>query len=428
MDDSVVISDEQPAEYRLTIRIAFVLAAFSFVRSSAIADISAPAITSFTHTGQTNSFVLPPYPAAQTYTIHGGTNVNSLAPDNSFFLAARTNFSTNGSVVLTNVIYEWRTTNAASPSAFYQAQITPMSSNALLSAIVLNRLAYGPTPNDLAWTATNGPDAYISNQAAPWNLTENVGTSHTNVAFIQSKLVEATNFVYTTNANIADLRAWHVLRAVGAQRQLLEILLQFFENHFVTQWSKSENYFGNFYSDGNIEDRLAAQLEYLENENWRNALLNSQCTFYDLLKISAESPAMIIYLDTVGSRGDGKNIANENYARELMELFTMGVDNGYDQNDITTESRIWTGWRIEKVDFTNAFNPFALKTSVIIPGSTNTSITTYLESLRRLGFQLSAEVSQLLQQTHLPWQDRAPAFRTAMDHKDLRHKFHSWPV
>jgi uncharacterized protein (DUF1800 family) len=97
----------------------------------------------------------------------------------------------------------------------------------------------------------------------------------------------------------------------------------------------------------------------LENQKWRAALLNPQCTFYDLLKISAESPAMIIYLDTATSKGNGGNIANENYARELMELFTMGVDNGYDQADITTQSRIWTGWSLEKVAANDAFNPFA---------------------------------------------------------------------
>ena len=51
-----------------------------------------------------------------------------------------------------------------------------------------------------------------------------------------------------------------------------------------------------------LDRRLATQLEFLENDKWRNALLNPQCTFYDLLKISAESPAMIIYLDTAGSK------------------------------------------------------------------------------------------------------------------------------
>src|SRR6185503_114089 len=96
-----------------------------------------------------------------------------------------------------------------------------------------------------------------------------------------------------------------------------------------------------------------------EMSRWRQALLNPNCTFYDLLKVHIESPAEIIYLDTVESRGDGVNIANENYARELFELFAMGVDNGYEQNDIVAMSRAWTGWTVNIVDRENMNNPFA---------------------------------------------------------------------
>jgi uncharacterized protein (DUF1800 family) len=171
-------------------------------------------------------------------------------------------------------------------------------------------------------------------------------------------------------ASIDELRAWHVLHAVQAKRQLLEVMDQFLENHFVTQYSKSRDYFDQYY-DGAILGELATQLEFKENQRWRQALLNPHCTFYDLLRISAESPAMIIYLDTVNSRGDGGRIANENYARELLELFTFGVDNGYDQNDITIMSRAWTGWSVNILDYSNEFNPFAARTTNVLPGVTN---------------------------------------------------------
>lgn len=172
-------------------------------------------------------------------------------------------------------------------------------------------------------------------------------------------------------ADIDGLRAWHVLHAVQSRRQLLEVLDQFLENHFVTEYSKSRDYFDTYYDDFTLMGQLATQLEYKENQRWRQALRNPQCTFYDLLRISAESPAMIIYLDTVNSKGNGSNIANENYARELLELFTFGVDNGYDQNDITVMSRAWTGWSVNIVDPTNEFNPFALRTTRLLPGVTN---------------------------------------------------------
>jgi uncharacterized protein (DUF1800 family) len=323
-----------------------------------------------------------PYPSAQGYTFLSASNLAfPLLPDANFLLVPYnvvTNYITNGLAVRTNVeaLYEWRKTNAPPPQ-FVRLQVTPLSSNALLTAIVLNRLAYGPTPDELerVWTATNaiGPQGFIDEQLAPETLTETID-SFPAISNIAVKFVEATTPISTnnvsTNASIADLRAWHVMRGVGAKRQLLEILLQFLENHFVTQYSKSVTYFDSFGLDGTTETRVAAQFEYLENERWRNALLNPTCTFYDLLRISAESPAMIIYLDTVLSKGNGSNVANENYARELMELFTMGVNNGYDQNDITVLSRCWTGWSVQKLAVADAFNPQA----PVLAGSVNTNV------------------------------------------------------
>jgi uncharacterized protein (DUF1800 family) len=182
------------------------------------------------------------------------------------------------------------------------------------------------------------------------------GATESNGIYSPLGLSAATKLEYA-GATLSDLAAWHAIHAVESKKQLLEVLLQFLENHFVTQETKSRDYFDGIY-DGE-EDLYAANLEYREIQRWRQALLNPQVTFHDLLKISAESPAMIIYLDTVNSRGDGTRIANENYARELLELFTFGVDNGYDQNDITVMSRAWTGWSVEIVDYTNEFNPFA---------------------------------------------------------------------
>lgn len=172
---------------------------------------------------------------------------------------------------------------------------------------------------------------------------------------------------------LEDLRAWHIVHAVQSKKQLLEVMLQFLENHFVTQHRKSREYLDRYYNDGSIMDALAARMEFVEIQRWRQALLNPECTFHDLLRISAESPAMIIYLDTVDSRGNSSNIANENYARELLELFTFGVDNGYDQNDITVTSRAWTGWGVRLVDRTNEFNPFAPQSTTRIPGASPTS-------------------------------------------------------
>jgi len=167
---------------------------------------------------------------------------------------------------------------------------------------------------------------------------------------------------------VSDYRAWFALHAVNSPRQLFEVLSQFWENHFVTQYGKTREYLNGFGYDGTMTDRHAADWEFREMLKWRNAMLNPQCTFQDLLRFSAESPAMIVYLDTVNSRGSGTLVANENYARELLELFCNGVDNGYDQNDIIRMSRAWTGWSVELVDVVNAGNPFAPASLTYVPG------------------------------------------------------------
>ena len=180
-------------------------------------------------------------------------------------------------------------------------------------------------------------------------------------------------------STLTTLRAWHLLHAVQSRRQLSEIIRQFLENHFVTQYTKSYEYLD---SSGGLPSEIAAseatRLEFKENIRWRDALLNPNCTFFDLLKVSAESPAMIIYLDTVNSRGDVNSttrtnrIANENYGRELCELFTFGVDNGYDQEDIVQISRAWTGWTVELLNTNQVNNPFASRSvQYINPGVTN---------------------------------------------------------
>lgn len=347
------------------------------VPASFAAEPPPPIITNFNSAGSQRNLRFAPYPGAQAYTLLSTTNLNvPFAPDLTFTQSAyflRT--YTNGPKVGTNYGFEWRSTNSA-PGAYYRVGVTPIASNDLLMATALNRLAYGPTPDELARVRSLGPQVFIDEQLAPWSLAETVTAAHTNFPRIEAKFAAATDFVQRTNASIHDLRAWHVLRAVGARRQLLEILLQFFENHFVTEYDKTYDWFDKYYDDSTLRNGLATQTEHRENNRWRAALLDPQCTFLDLLKISAESPAMIIYLDTAISRGDGKNVANENYARELLELFTFGVDNGYDQDDLTVMSRAWTGWRVDIVDLTNVFHPLAGVTTNTIPWSTNTSTTT----------------------------------------------------
>ncbi len=264
---------------------------------------------------------------------------------------------------------------------FYKTQITPLSSNAVQMATALNRLAYGPTPDEVerimgaGWITNHansggiGVDAWI-NQQFPnnWGSFPETATNDPAIIALESRF--ATNFTEYIRTNettgpgtggLNELRAWHILRGVKSKHQTLEILYQFFDNHFTTQWSKSRDYIGGFYNGiANVGDRVAANFEWQEARQWREVLSSRTGTFSNLLTISAKSPAMTIYMDSYSSRGDGANLANENYAREFRELFSMGVDNGYDQIDIIQDSTNWTGWTVEFNDLVNWSNTFAL--------------------------------------------------------------------
>ncbi len=252
---------------------------------------------------------------------------------------------------------------------FFGVDAVPMSTNKELTSLVLNRLAYGPTPDEidrvLAGPTAIGPEAYIAEQLAPELILENVDADP-GVALLNAKL--QSNRAYSE-----DLQAWHILRATLAKRQLLETLMQFWDNHFNTYYWKTYGYFNYsaYFFSSDDSTWLASQFEYKELEKWRQVLLNPNGTFYDLLKISAESPAMLIYLDTVD------NIAaapNENYAREIQELFCMGVNNGYDQSDIEAMAPAWTGWKVNRVAPADVGNPHAVINTnniIILPPRTS---------------------------------------------------------
>ena len=135
-----------------------------------------------------------------------------------------------------------------------------------------------------------------------------------------------------------DLTEGKLYRAILSNRQLEEQLADFWYNHF------------NIYLDKGA-DRF--EVPSYEREAIRPHVLGH---FRDLLEATATSPAMLFYLDNwqsvapeTGRRPAGnrpRRGLNENYARELMELHTLGVDGGYTQKDVTEVARCFTGWTI----------------------------------------------------------------------------------
>jgi len=142
----------------------------------------------------------------------------------------------------------------------------------------------------------------------------------------------------------ADLTEAKIYRAVYSSRQLEEVLVDFWYNHFNVFLEKgADNYMVTAYERDAIRPYVFGKFE-------------------DLLRSTAESPAMMFYLDNWESRGpqsiagrQQKRGLNENYGRELLELHTLGVDGGYTQHDVTEVARCFTGWTIRQPDQQAAF-------------------------------------------------------------------------
>jgi uncharacterized protein (DUF1800 family) len=137
-----------------------------------------------------------------------------------------------------------------------------------------------------------------------------------------------------------ELQQAKVMREIYSERQLLEVMTDFWLNHFnVYQYKNQDVFYTTAY------DRDAIRPHALGK-------------FYDLLVAVAQSPAMLMYLDNWLSIGphsqaagkNGQSGLNENYGREVMELHTLGVDGGYTQADVTQLATILTGWTIAQPD------------------------------------------------------------------------------
>jgi uncharacterized protein (DUF1800 family) len=141
---------------------------------------------------------------------------------------------------------------------------------------------------------------------------------------------------------VTELQRAKLLRAVYSEQQLFEVMVDFWENHFSIFANKDD-------------DRYL--LTAFDRETIRPFAMGR---FRDLLGATAHSPAMLFYLDNWRSsvprpypaRGDKPagidGGFNENYARELLELHTLGVDGGYTQKDVQEVARCLSGWTIQK--------------------------------------------------------------------------------
>jgi len=256
-----------------------------------------------------------------------------------------------------------------SPAPGIGLPVSPLSEDQkILHA--LSRLGYGPRPGDIERVGQMGLHAWIERQLDPRKIPDpavdqmlagypTLGMTTAELAReyprpskqVQEKLAsgqmtrqemqqmfppEKRPFRIT-----GEMQGAKVARAVMSERQLQEVMVDFWFNHF--------NVFAQ-------KGQVRWMLPSYERDAIRPHALGK---FRDLVNATAHHPAMLFYLDNwMSTRADltmpagpnrGKKMGlNENYARELMELHTLGVDGGYSQQDVIEVARAFTGWTIER--------------------------------------------------------------------------------
>jgi uncharacterized protein (DUF1800 family) len=272
---------------------------------------------------------------------------------------------------------------------------------------VLNRVGFGPRPGDVASVRAIGLQRYIEQQLQPDRIADTAVDARlsglTTIGMSAREITEkfeipqlqmrqarkqqaartgdqnepgkpprpAPEIQQRANQVVMELSEQKLIRAIYSDRQLQEVLTDFWFNHFNVDARKGRDRF---------------LLTEYERDTIRPHVLGK---FSDLLKATARSPAMLFYLDNWqsadpngphvdpriaarrqalgGQLGQGRarrflpampaapnqqakrppRGLNENYGRELMELHTLGVDGGYTQKDVTEVARAFTGWTID---------------------------------------------------------------------------------
>ena len=259
---------------------------------------------------------------------------------------------------------------AAAPARPIAPATAPSVSGERQIIHALSRLTYGARPGDVERVRAMGVSAWIDRQLRPRTIDDSAtDRALVELTTLRMPISEALRefprpdpklrakiangemsrqemqVLYPMDkrpARIAtELQAAKVVRAVTSERQLEELMVDFWFNHFNV-----------FAGKGDVRWYVAAY----EREAIRPFAMGK---FPDLVRATAYHPAMLFYLDNwlsarpdfvvpAGPNRGRKGGLNENYARELMELHTLGVDGGYTQKDVTEVARAFTGWTIDR--------------------------------------------------------------------------------
>jgi uncharacterized protein (DUF1800 family) len=193
---------------------------------------------------------------------------------------------------------------------------------------VLNRLTFGPRPGEYEAVREAGVESFIEEQLQPDSI-DDAWCDHRVRRFETLRLPAGELFEYQERLLLEELTDATLFRAVHSKRQLYEVMVGFWTDHFNIDSSKGD-------------------CAWLKTADDRDVVRQHALgKFPDLLRASALSPAMLWYLDGRANRVDHKHDKpNENYARELLELHTLGVNGGYTQQDVMEIARCLSGWYV----------------------------------------------------------------------------------
>ena len=204
---------------------------------------------------------------------------------------------------------------------------------------VLNRMSFGPRPGEVDKViAEGGWEKWVEQQLNPESiqdaaLEDELGTKFKWLKMSLPELRKAYPIgenEYNAPELRKGLRNAVLYRAVASNRQFQEVMAEFWRNHFFVNQPVRD-----------APTRSWTAIDYEQNVLRKHAFGK----FKNMLYASATHPAMLEYLDNYQSKA---NAWNENYAREVMELHTLGEGRGYGEQDVLELSKVLTGWTYDR--------------------------------------------------------------------------------
>src|SRR3954469_16754933 len=233
---------------------------------------------------------------------------------------------------------------------------------------LLRRAGFGARPDELAaygaLSTTQAVSVLVGYDAVPDDVDSKIGTA----GYVNTTV---SGGAFSPQSNINHARQRWLFRLVHTDRPLQEKMTLFWHNHFATGYTKIGGALNaaegaRYLAAKPAEDpgKVRGQIEMLRD--------NALGTFKDILLAVAKDTAMLVWLD---GRTNTKAQPQENFGREIMELFTVGVGN-YTESDVYAAARVFTGWNLARVGGA-ASDPASYQAFQYVPNQHETTAKTF---------------------------------------------------